>query len=425
MSSLLQSLSAIALAGACGAMPLAAYGNTAKPNSQAKESGKVSRYKEIKEELPADLYPSYRMLERLMQANEIEESVAIAVRPAMAHDCPAENKALCQLISDLPSLSKEDSVIGWALQSWMTSNGSPQATATSMNNTIRMYKTLLDPLAGKPEAKACVVAHELAHIVKNHTKSANERRMELDASTASRVASAVKNAHSAKRSGQFWGAMAMGLNAAASGLNSANGDYGSALRADLANMNMMQNMQMDQALGSIELNKIMSMMNQGSPQVYKAMTQMDGLGQKLVRRTMRDVVQYTKAATLQLREFEREQEIEADSLAIEYMVNANLNPKACLEAMDLVHRNSASSETDEMSTHPGEEERLENINEIIDNLTPRQIDKVLLKTKPKYEILPYIYNESTEIVRIMPKGTEGMNPGSNKTSNEVESLFGE
>ena len=93
--------------------------------------------------------------------------------------------------------------------------------------------------------------------------------------------------------------------------------------------------------------------------------------------------------------------------------------------MDLVHRNSASSETDEMSTHPGEEERLENINEIIDNLTPRQIDKVLLKTKPKYEILPYIYNESTEIVRIMPKGTEGMNPGSNKTSNEVESLFGE
>ena len=156
MSSLLQSLSAIALAGACGAMPVAAYGNTAKPNSQAKESGKVSRYKEIKEELPADLYPSYRMLERLMQANEIEESVAIAVRPAMAHDCPAENKALCQLISDLPSLSKEDSVIGWALQSWMTSNGSPQATATSMNNTIRMYKTLLDPLAGKPEAKACV-----------------------------------------------------------------------------------------------------------------------------------------------------------------------------------------------------------------------------------------------------------------------------
>ena len=44
-----------------------------------------------------------------------------------------------------------------------------------------------------------------------------------------------------KRSGRFWGAMAMGLNAAASG-NSANGDYGSALRADL-NMNMMQNMQ--------------------------------------------------------------------------------------------------------------------------------------------------------------------------------------
>ena len=126
----------------------------------------------IKKELPEDLYPMYRILERIMQSNKINQSVGIAVRSMNTEECQATtgNKEMCNIIGDLPDVKVKDSTFIWAIQVVSSTSPHINASADSTQNLIRIQKSLINALSDKPASLACVVGHELAHLIEDHHK---------------------------------------------------------------------------------------------------------------------------------------------------------------------------------------------------------------------------------------------------------------
>jgi Zn-dependent protease with chaperone function len=386
--------------------------------AQAAPQKEKDRYAGAKKELPEDIYPMYRILERLMQTNKVDDAIGITVRSTSPEECLAMtgNKELCSLVGDLPDVKAKDSMIAWAVQVVSSSNASPNATATGSNNLIRIQKSLINSLSDKPAAIACVVGHELAHLTEKHSKKMSTKMNEMDGIASEKIESAIENAKRAQKSQQMWAAVAMGLNAAA-------GTYQGAL----SNYNLANSIQADSAEGAQALRSLLqanyATLRASSPKSLTALESMQGLGAKLIQRTKVDIDSYLDEYRKDLNAFSREQESEADAKGVEYIAKAGINPKGCIEVVELLHRNTGDKSTSQYSSHPGEEERKEKMEKAIAELSPVIRDKHKMQ-QPKFALLPYVYDQNTQIIRVSPPGTIGLKAGSNQKSSTVEALLG-
>ena len=409
----------IALVHACSTSPAL---------SQSKSKQQVDRYAEARKELPEDLYPVYRMLERIVQTNKAENAVGITVRSTSPEECFAMtgNKELCAIVGDLPDVQAKDSMVAWAIQVVSSTNSLPNASADG-RSLIRMGKSLVNGLSGKPEALACVVAHELAHIKEDHIKKISTKGNELDEKTSIMISSAVKNAHNAQKSDQAWTAFAMGLNAMSSGFNAGMGNYAMANQATMNNHYLAMSLQAESSAGAGEYARYISTnyatLQNNAPRSLESMKGLEGLGATYVKRTKKDVDQYLNEHRLELMGFSREQEREADRKAVEYVAKAGINPKSCLDVVDLIHKATGDKTTSPTDSHPGENERRENMEKAIDELSPTLKNRYKMQ-QAKLPMLPYVYDKSSQVVRIMPQGTSGMKEGKNNKSSSVDALLG-
>jgi len=396
--------------------------------AQSTPKGKSDRYAEARKELPEDLYPVYRMLERLMQTNKVSNAVGITVRSTSPEQCFAMtgNKELCAMVGDLPDVQAKDSMVAWAIQVVSSTNSLPNASADG-GSLIRMGKSLINGLSGKPEAIACVVAHELAHINEDHIKKTSVKGNELDDKTSVKIASAVKNAHNAQKSAQAWTAIAMGLNAFSSGLNAGMGNYAQANQANMNNYYLALSLQAESAAGAGEYAQYLSAnyttLQSNAPRSLDAMKGLEGLGATYVKRTKKDIDQYLNEHTVELMGFRREQEIDADTKAIEYVARAGINPTSCLEVVDLIHKTTGDASTAPTDSHPGEDERRARMERAIGELSPAIKNRYKMQ-QAKLPMLAYIYDQNTQVIRVMPPGTPGMKAGKNTKASSVDSLLG-
>ncbi len=385
--------------------------------AQASTTKEKDRYTEIKKELNEDVYPIYRILERLMQTNKIDETIGITVRSTSPEECFAMtgNKALCAVVGDLPDVKAKDSMVAWAIQVVSSSSTRINANATGQTNLIRIQKSLLNTLSDKPTAIACVVGHELAHLTEKHSKKMRVKMNELDGITADKISSAIENAKSAQKSQQMWAAFAMGLNAAA-------GTYQGAL----SNYQMTSSINADSAEGAQALHFMQanySTLQEYAPKSLTALESMQGLGAKLIKRTKVDIDVYLDDNTKDLSAFSRTQELEADAKGVEFVAKAGIDPNACLEVVDVLHRETGDKSTSSYASHPGEEERREKMKIAIAELSPVTRNKYKMQ-QIKFPLLPYVYDQNTQIVRISPPGSVGLKAGSNLKSSSVEALLG-
>lgn len=387
-------------------------------HAQSKSKKPTDRYAEAKSELPEDLYPLYRMLERIMQTNKITEPIGITVRSSSPEDCYAitGNKQLCNVIGDMPDVAPKDSVYAWAIQVVSSTNSDPNASADSTTNLIRMQKSLLNGLSGKPAALACVVAHEVAHLTLKHTKQKVIKGAELDGVASEKISSAINNAKKAQKSQQLWAAIAMGLNAGA-------GTYQGAL----SNYQLATAMESDSAEGAQAfryfMNQYNSVLQARAPKTMGALESLDGLGAKLIKRTKVDIDQYLDEYRKELMAYSRELESEADAKGVYYLANAGINPNECLEVIELIHRSTADTTTSKDSSHPGEDERKASIRKYVDELRPALKNKYKMQ-QVKLPMLPYVYESNSQIVRVMPPNASGMKQGKNSKSTAVDALLG-
>lgn len=387
-------------------------------HAQNISSKKVERYAEAKKEMPEDLYPLYRMLERILLTNKITESIGITVRSSSPEDCYqiTGNKGLCNIIGDMPDVAPKDSIYAWAIQVVSSTNSGPNASADATTNLIRMQKSLLNGLNGKPAALACVVAHEVAHLTLKHRKQKAIKSAQLDGIASQKIDSAIINAKKAQKSQQIWTAIAMGLNASA-------GTYQGAL----SNYQLAQAMQSDstegvQAFESF-MNEYYSVLQANAPRTITALKSFDGLGAKLIKRTKVDTDNYLDEYRKELMAYSRELEMEADAKGVYYLANAGINPTECLEVVELIHRSAADKSTSTNSSHPGEEERRGSIKNSIDQLRPALKDKHKMQQQ-KLPMLPYVYDSTSQVVRVMPQSTSGMKEGRNSKATAVDAMLG-
>ncbi len=155
-------------ATAASEIGLLAAASTAMAQSAVLKS-KPSKHKPFgaaKAMLPSNLYTSYRLLERIMSANaSMTQRAAIGVRSIDEAGCKKmlSDSVVCSLAAELPDIETEDSFVVWALQVAGAASAAPNADATSFNNRIILNKALHAAFAEDLEAKACVIAHEMAH----------------------------------------------------------------------------------------------------------------------------------------------------------------------------------------------------------------------------------------------------------------------
>ena len=370
------------------------------------------------------------MLERFIQTNRFSQGMAITSR-AMSNGC-AENDTACILAERLPKVSKEDNILIWSLQTINDVWGANNATANSSNNLIQISRALQNNLTSNPVGLACVVAHEAAHIERNHTKEKQQQLTKLDKIASEKINSAVANAYKAKKSNEFWAAVAVGINAYNAGYQSSQGNYSAAAQSQFDAQRLANQITADQNAGSLLsqqyrqiIEKSLYSLRLRAPQTLQAMNQMSGLSGTLVKRTMRDVKDYILEFALEMKKLSRLHELEADTLAVTYMANASLDPNRCIDVIDLLHRQDGDTSTHPMDTHPGEEKRTNDLRQAIEELPPRLKRKYKnVGPRFKYPLVPYVYDSETEVVRLSLPGTNGMTQGANNRKSVVDSVFG-
>ncbi|MEB3352809.1 MAG: M48 family metalloprotease [Cyanobacteriota bacterium] len=374
-------------------------------NQSVNASSKI--YDAAKSKLSPDLYPAYRILDRIMSANPaVSVNASIAVRSLDEQTCKqliGEN-AICGIAANLPNVSKEDSLLIWALQVIAAQTPDLNAYATSANNRIVTNKALYDALASNLEGKACVIAHELAHLSKDHIKLRKQALDQFNNEAAGKISSAVGNAKRANQSRQFWTAVAIGLNAASAGLNSGAGNYSAASNANFQNQLLSIRTASDQSAGNVMFFQLMQQASSLAPQVASSLGQMEGLPGQLIKRTMVDINSYLGEVNSKISDVSRSHEYDADSTAVEYLANAGINPKGCLDVIKTLHRGSYKPFAAVGDSHPGEEERTANLEKAIQSNAAayRRAQSQLLKPAA----LPYRYDERLEIVTIYPRGSK-------------------
>lgn len=380
-------------------------------------------YDKAKNELPGTLYTSYRLLDRLISANpSITQKASIGIRSLDEASCKnmLGNSPLCSLASELPDIKKEDSFMVWALQV-AGSNAAPNAYATSFNNRIILNKSLDDAFSEDLEAKACVIAHEMAHIQQDHSKLRMKAIAGWNTQAADKISAAVKNAHNAQKSGNFWTTLAVAANAFSAGMNSGSGNYGAAASASLDNQAIVARAQAETQAGKAMVGKLLQAAQREAPEIFTALQGMDGLSARYVSRTMQDVNVYLNEVSDKAFGLSREHEIEADQLAVSYMARAGINPEGCLRVISKLHRGQYRPVAGKADTHPGEQERLDQLRAAIQtNATAYNRAKTqLVKPAP----LSYQYDSKLELVTVFPNGTT-QRPTSANPNAAVDAFLG-
>ncbi len=396
----------------------------AQLSSRPSKSSADKLYEKAKAELPGNLYTSYRLLDRIISANvAITQKASIAIRSLDEASCKGMlgNSPICSLATELPDIKKEDSFLVWALQVAGSSSAAPNAYATSLNNRIILNKSLDDAFSEDLEAKACVIAHEVAHIQQDHSKLRMKAIAGWNVQAAGKISSAVKNAHSAQKSGNFWTTLAVAANAVSAGLNSGMGNYGAAASANLDNQMLVARMQAENEAGRMLVGQLLQVAQQQAPEIFNALQGMQGLSARYVQRTMKDVDMYLNEVSEKAFELSRQQEFEADQLAVAYMARAGINPEGCLRVISKLHRGQYRPFASKSDTHPGEQERTEKLQAAIEAnaINYRRAKSQLVKPAP----LSYQYDDKLEIVTVLPRGT-AQNSNSSNAGAAVDGFLG-
>jgi hypothetical protein len=129
----------------------------------------------------------------------------------------------------------------------------------------------------------------------------------------------------------------------------------------------------------------------------------NGLPGKFIKRTMVDVNSYLGEVNAKMSETSRSHEYEADSMAVEFLANAGINPKGCIDVIATPHRGSYKPIAAVGDSHPGEVERTKNIQ---DSMEAKAAAYRRAQAKPvKPGALPYCYDECLEVVAVYPRGS--------------------
>ncbi|MFN9630612.1 MAG: M48 family metalloprotease [Cyanobacteriota bacterium] len=361
-------------------------------------------YQRAKGELPEGLYPYYRMLDRIISANPtINQHATIGLRSldeASCRELLGNNNGVCAVATELPDVKKEDHFLIWALQVAGANGGAPNAFAQSSKNRIVINKALDGSFANDLEAKACVVAHEMAHLQQDHSKQMRAALAEWNTEAAGKISSAVRNAHSAKSNNQFWTALAMVANAASAGYGSSVGNAGAVASATNSNQALLAQYQADHLAGRQLLADVFKVAQSEAPQVFNALQGMEGLPASLVARTLKDVKVYLGEVSEKGYALSRQQELEADRLAVSYLAKAGINPQGCQRVVAYLHRGQYQPVASKTDTHPGEQERAQNMAAAI---AASAADYARAKTRAvKPTPLAYRYDNRLEVVTVYP-----------------------
>lgn len=289
------------------------------PAALANTAEREKAYQRAKDTMTPDLYLIYRISERIATANRLKRPIRVAVRRGL--ECEAslgisQESAKCQALSLLPDVDKATNFDIWAAQVVGTMKGNPNAFASSDAGTIFVNIPMLKELAGKPHQLACVVGHELAHVTQNHQEEKRKVAEAADGVAASKIAQAVKRAHGAQNAERTFALIMSGVAAGLSGNNSSL--YQTQYAIALENMS-----------AQLQAPAIAQEALKYSPQIAESINGMQGLSASYIKRTVPDIHNYLRDATLSKMGFSRSQEYEADLLGLEYVVAAGFNGKDC------------------------------------------------------------------------------------------------
>jgi hypothetical protein len=383
-----------------------------------------STYQRAKAELPQQLYPYYRLLDRIIGANAtIQQKATLGIRSLDEASCKQMlgDAGVCSVASELPDVKKEDHFLIWALQVAGSTAGAPNAFAQSNNNRIVINRALDLAFSDDLEAKACVVAHEMAHIQQDHSKQLKAGLAEWNTEAARKITAAVRNAHSAKSSNEFWTTLSMVANAASAGYSASVGNYNAAAAAGNSNEVLAARQQADRSAGQNLVASVLKVAQSEAPEVFTALKGMDGLPASLVSRTLKDVNVYLEEVSDKGFGLSREQELEADRLAVTYLAKAGINPEGCLRVVANLHRGHYRPLASKTDTHPGEQERMQNMKAAI---TANAADYARSKVKAiKPAPLTYRYDSRLEVVTLYP-ATRSTGKPLQAPAIDVDSLLG-
>ena len=280
---------------------------------------KTAAYKRTKKLLKPDLYLTYRITERILEANNIKRPIRIAVRKGV--NCSGTSglsKMQCSANALLPDIDQSTNFDIWASQVINTMAGQANALAISDNGTLIVNKALLKELMGRPEQLACVISHELAHITQNHSEEERKASRKYDAVAASRIRERVMQLQNAQ-AGAY---VMMGIMGAMSDSYSGTNTSLNQLSTQIALNNLASQMLAPQ---------VTEMAMEYSPVIGDAINEMKGLSPSYMRQAFNSVDSYLRDAALSLAAFNRGQEYEADLLGTQYAATAGFSEKACLK----------------------------------------------------------------------------------------------
>jgi hypothetical protein len=108
-------------------------------------------------------------------------------------------------------------------------------------------------------------------------------------------------------------------------------------------------------------------------------------------------------------------------MAVEFLANAGINPKGCIDVIATLHRGSYKPVASVGDSHPGEVERIKKIEDAIEA-------KAAAYRRAKSQIvkpgaLPYRYDERLEIVTVYPRGSKVYSSTASE-SQSVDTLLG-
>ena len=282
---------------------------------------KSTAYKRAKKIMNPDLYLTYRITERILEANNIKRPIRIAVRKGA--DCSGTlgidpNSSKCWSAQVLPDIDKITNFDIWASQVISTMTGNANAFANSDTGFLFVNKALLKELMGRPEQLACIIAHELAHITQNHTEEKRKARFKYDSIAASRISEKIKKLKNQQQGNYFIAAVLAGVADGYSGTNTSVNQ--------LSNRIAFNNLA-SQMLAPQITEKAMEY----SPVISRSINEMQGLSPEYVNKGFSYIDSYLRDSALSLTAFGRGLEYEADLLGTQYAATAGFNEKACLK----------------------------------------------------------------------------------------------
>jgi len=428
-----QTLAAVMLAVL--AVPLTAHAAVATAADQATGD----RYATARREMGVHLYPAYRVLERLMQANRIATPMAISLRSPNLKDCQATTvqSAPCPSDTALPGDLPKDATLAWAVQLIAASNvlASSQAL-TNGGFLLRIDKAIIDRLALKPTQLSCVIAQELAHATLDHPRRFRTRSHELDVKTATLINSAVRNANKAQLNRDAWLSFAMGLSTVGSGLSAASGNLAQANQALIQNRLTSLTLRAAAKAGGQAYQSYITayypILSTNAPRSLAAIAGMDGLDIHFWNRTHKDIDLYLKNYRQQIAALQLQLQLEADARSIEYVARAGINPQACLEAIfpDAVSEalagatTSTTTSTTSSATSQRRYAMQAAINFLPENLLPQNLRKGEPSSSVTYSPMAYGLDLNSNTVSVFPAGTLPPRRTAEDKFRPVEGLLG-